>query len=136
MSSNDQDTSCGHCSDFLAKMDWLFFEYFVLRWTINNIVWSHNTISYLTFNDFLMKVIKCKYTSIYALDQSLDVTTWNGRVMEKECLQNLKIDDAKGPSQIHFRNRSLQWINRYIKVTKIISPTHLFGLIADPYIHE
>ena len=82
---------------------------------------------------FKLKHKRHKLTRTYKLDLIETVTTWGGQIIDRKCLQYLKVGDVV---RVRFLLEADCWINRYIKITKILSSIHFFGYIRDPYITE
>jgi len=62
----------------------------------------------------------------YFLRNMTDVTTWSGVLLDRRCLNELKIDDIV---RVIFDTGE----TRYIKITNFLSSTHMKGFIRDPY---
>src|SRR5271169_1258761 len=75
---------------------------------------------------------KHKRGGAYKLDIADTVCNWNGQVLDKQCLQELKLGDVV---RIRFIYDDGKWQNKYVEIRRIFGD-HFIGTINDPYSNE
>jgi len=61
------------------------------------------------------------------------VTNWGGMVLKRECLKEVMVGDFV---RVRISLGNEDWVNRYVRISKVVSKDYFKGYVSDPYIRE